>query len=85
MGSEVEVKMASIANILSQVFAPSQTQVTAPVRATTTSSYENNPFVNYNGNSMNQYAKNSPVRGGYFAGYYNGQQNIVGQRLFVEV
>ena len=25
------------------------------------------------------------VKGGYFAGYYNGKQNIVGRRLFVEV
>ena len=34
---------------------------------------------------MNNYAKNRPVKGGYFAGYYNGKPNIVGQRLFVEV
>ena len=31
------------------------------------------------------YAKNKPVQGGYFAGYYNGKPNIVGTRLFVEV
>ena len=43
--------------------------------------------LNYNGrNFSNQYyAQNRPVKGGYFAGYYNGKQNIVGRRLFVEV
>ena len=30
-------------------------------------------------------AWNKPVKGGYFAGYYNGKQNIVGRRLFIEV
>ena len=46
----------------------------------------NNPFVNVNftGQSQN-YAKNRPVAGGYFAGYYNGVPNIVGRRLFIEV
>ena len=40
----------------------------------------------YNGNTItNTYGKNQPVRGGYFAGYVNGKQNIVGQRLFIEV
>ncbi|MFI3299808.1 MAG: hypothetical protein R3Y28_00155 [Candidatus Gastranaerophilales bacterium] len=77
--------MASIVNLLSQVFSPASTQVVAPVTQKPSSPYGNNPFVNYNGNSLNQYAKNAPVRGGYFAGYYNGKQNIVGQRLFVEV
>ncbi len=31
------------------------------------------------------YAKNTPVQGGYFAGYYNGKPNIVGRKLFIEV
>lgn len=75
--------MAGIVNLLSQMFVPQTTQVTAPVR--NSNPYANNPFVNYNGNSLNTYAKNTPVRGGYFAGYYNGKQNIVGQRLFIEV
>ena len=43
-----------------------------------------NPFVTKTVD-MNNYAKNRPVKGGYFAGYYNGKPNIVGQRLFVEV
>lgn len=76
--------MAGLVNLLSQAFFPSTQQVApAPVR---TSAYDNNPFVTYNGNTItNNYGKNQPVRGGYFAGYINGKQNIVGQRLFIEV
>lgn len=44
-----------------------------------------NPFVTEEKNSYASYAKNKPVSGGYYAGYYNGKPNIVGQRLFVEV
>ena len=76
--------MAGIASLLSQIFGPQSTQVTGPVK-NSSNPYSNNPFVNYNGNSLNNYAKNSPVRGGYFAGSYNGKQNIVGHRLFIEV
>jgi len=75
--------MAGIVNLLSQMFVPQSTQVTVPVRSS--NPYSNNPFVSYNGNTLNSYGKNSPVRGGYFAGYYNGKQNIVGRRLFIEV
>jgi len=75
--------MAGIVNLLSQMFVQQPTQVTVPVRST--NPYSNNPFVTYNGNSLNSYGKNAPVRGGYFAGYYNGKQNIVGRRLFIEV
>ncbi len=74
--------MASIVNLLSQVFLPTPAQVTQPVKSA--NPYSNNPFVNYSGSYAN-YAKNTPVRGGYFAGYYNGKQNIVGRRLFIEV
>ena len=77
--------MAGIVSLLARAFIPSaQTPAVTPVR--TSSSYDNNPFVTYNGNTIsNSYGKNKPVRGGYFAGYYNGRQNIVGQRLFIEV
>ena len=75
--------MAGIVNLLSQMFVPQTTPAAVPVRSS--NPYGNNPFVHYNGNSLNTYAKNAPVRGGYFAGYYNGKQNIVGRRLFIEV
>lgn len=86
---EVILKMAGIVNFLSNVFqAPSGVNSTsAVVHQTSASPYSNNPFVNYNGNSFSSrfYAQNKPVKGGYFAGYYNGKQNIVGRRLFIEV
>jgi hypothetical protein len=78
--------MAGITSLLSQVFSAQSTQAAAPVQIPASASYGRNPFVNYNGNNLSgTYAKNNPVRGGYFAGYYNGKQNIVGQRLFLEV
>ncbi len=81
--------MASLVSLLTQALSQStNVQGTSSVRVTSpsTSPYGRNPFVNYNGNTYsNTYAKNNPVRGGYFAGYYNGKQNIVGQRLFIEV
>ena len=77
--------MASIVNLLTQVLSGQNVTKTTAVR-TTAASMGRNPFVNYNsGYSASNYAKNNPVRGGYFAGYYNGKQNIVGQRLFIEV
>ncbi|MBR6301723.1 hypothetical protein IKR55_03195 [bacterium] len=79
--------MAGLVNFLTNVFQPGGVNVTAPVVTHVNSNpYNNNPFVNYNGNRYNQfYAQNKPVKGGYFAGYYNGKQNIVGRRLFIEV
>lgn len=76
--------MASIVNLLTQVLSGQNVSTATAVRSTTASSMGRNPFVNYNNNTYS-YAKNNPVRGGYFAGYYNGKQNIVGQRLFIEV
>ena len=79
--------MAGLVNFLTNVFQTGGVNVTAPVvTRVNTNPYNNNPFVNYNGNRYNQfYAQNKPVKGGYFAGYYNGKQNIVGRRLFIEV
>ena len=80
--------MAGLVNFLSNVFqAPSVQTATPVIRQTSSNPYNNTPFVNYNGNSFSSryYAKNKPVKGVYFAGYYNGKQNIVGRRLFVEV
>lgn len=80
--------MANIVNFLTQVLTPVQNTSTTPVVSRKSSNpFQNNPFVNYNGHQYDTgtYAKNKPVKGGYFAGYYNGKQNIVGKRLFVEV
>ena len=79
--------MASVVSLLTQLLTPAGVQSTAPVITKSSNPFSGNPFVNYNGYQYNSatYAKNKPVSGGYFAGYYNGKQNIVGRRLFVEV
>lgn len=80
--------MANVVSLLSQLFTPAGVQSTSGVVSKPTNSYgSNNPFVSYNGYRYDSetYAKNKPVKGGYFAGYYNGKQNIVGRRLFIEV
>jgi len=43
------------------------------------------PFITVQNKRQTLYGKNTPVQGGYFAGYYNGKQNIVGRKLFVNV
>jgi hypothetical protein len=75
--------MLNVTNFLSQASRAFTATPQAPQRPS-------NPFMNYNGNSLVTYkpltyARNLPVHGGYFAGYYNGKQNIVGTRLFIEV
>lgn len=81
----------NIINYLAQTFlAPTTTPVQhqAPVEPVKSSNpFSQNPFVNMKSttSSMENYAKNRPVKGGYFAGYYNNKPNIVGQRLFLEV
>ena len=81
--------MAGIVNLLSRVLTPMvQTEQISKARTSsnpfaTTSS---NPFVTAkNSNPFASYGQNKPVAGGYFAGYYNNQPNIVGRRLFIEV
>ncbi len=78
--------MAGLVNLLTNVLQAPRVNTTAPI-SQPVSPYGNNPFVNYNGTNFSNrfYAQNRPVKGGYFAGYYNGKQNIVGRRLFVEV
>lgn len=75
--------VANIVSLLAKAFTTNNVKTTSVTRISS------NPFashVTFQGsrNSYNSYAKNNPVQGGYFAGYYNGRANIVGQRLFVE-
>ena len=80
--------MLNLVNLLSNVFTTGNVQQTTSITKTTSSNPFANPFVNAENVSTNpfaNYAKNNPVRGGYFAGYYNGKSNIVGQKLFIEV
>jgi len=83
--------MAEIVNFLTRVLtAQPSFQSRQIVKTNTRSSSSNpfaanNPFVNSNSsNPFATYGQNRPVAGGYFAGYYNNQPNIVGRRLFIE-
>ena len=79
--------MAKIENLLSNIFT--NTRITTPSIA---NRYNSNPFEQAStgnpfvtSNPYANYGQNKPVAGGYFAGYYNNQPNIVGRRLFIEV
>lgn len=75
--------VTNIVNLLSRAFLPN-TQTSTAIRPVSNNPFTN-PFVTSSASTSNYtYAKNKPVQGGYFAGYYNGKANIVGQRLFIE-
>lgn len=83
--------MAEIVNFLTRVLTAQPSVHTTEIQRTNngkTSSNpfaQNNPFVNADKiNPFATYGQNRPVAGGYFAGYYNNQPNIVGRRLFIE-
>lgn len=76
--------VVNIVNFLSRALTANNLQKTTAIKP-----ISNNPFANpfvttSNRSNYSSYAKNNPVQGGYFAGYYNGKANIVGQRLFIE-
>ena len=82
--------MAEIVNLLSRVLTTGQTTNAGAISRTSGSNpfaqTSGNPFVTpKNSNPFSNYGQNRPVAGGYFAGYYNNQPNIVGRRLFIEV
>lgn len=78
--------VVNIVNLLSKAIVRNNTQPSTAVTRVSSSNPFSNPFVSREQNSSYvTYAKNKPVQGGYFAGYYNGKANIVGQRLFIEV
>lgn len=83
--------MAEIVNFLTRVFTAQPSVHTTEIqransgRTSSNPFAQNNPFVNADRNNpFATYGQNRPVAGGYFAGYYNNQPNIVGRRLFIE-
>ncbi|MBQ3311262.1 hypothetical protein IJG72_04220 [bacterium] len=79
----------SIINMFNNLFTlPAVPQSAAPkteqVKAISSNPFNPNLFLSKN-TDMSTYAKNRPVAGGYFAGYYNGKPNIVGKKLFIEI
>ena len=71
-------------SMVSQVFYAPVAGKTAITEANNNYNPFENPFVQPNNTIRKNYAVNKPVKGGYFAGYYNGKPNIVGRRLFIE-
>ena len=84
-----------ISNLVSLFSSALVSQTQAAATASSVNSVRaagSNPFANPflsnsspSGSGSNFYGKNNPLKGGYFAGYYNGRPNIVGRRLFIEV
>jgi hypothetical protein len=83
--------MSEFVNLLSRVLLPTPTFQAGQIKRAGTKSSSSNPFASTNpfihsskDNPFVTYGQNKPVIGGYFAGYYNNQPNIVGRRLFIE-
>jgi hypothetical protein len=72
----------NVLNIFGKTLLPQKYAPQPPLKT----GYSSNPFASpFLGRDNNQnFAKNSPIQGGIFAGYYNGKSNIVGSRLFIE-
>ena len=83
--------MVEIVNLLTRALTSNSAIPAGGITKTRTSmnpfsGSSGNPFVTaQNSNPFANYGQNRPVAGGYFAGYYNNQPNIVGRRLFIEV
>ncbi len=75
--------VVNIVNLLAKAFSSQNVQSKAVTRVSGSNPFASQPTFQSR-YSYSSYAKNNPVQGGYFAGYYNGKANIVGQRLFVE-
>ena len=81
--------MSGIVKLLSNVLTSMPAAQTTSITRASSNPFaqtSGNPFVTaQNSNPFANYGQNKPVAGGYFAGYYNNQPNIVGRRLFIEV
>ena len=78
----------NILGLITKTLTPQQTTAITSVRPASSNPFaasSTNPFMQNTSIAPNFYGKNQPVRGGYFAGYYNGKPNIVGRKLFVEI
>ena len=78
----------NLLGLISKTLTPQQSTAITSIRPTSANPFAtatSNPFMSVSSSNSNFYGKNQPVRGGYFAGYYNGKPNIVGRKLFLEV
>ena len=83
--------MSEFVNLLTRVLVPTPSFKATEIKPAGNRSASSNPFASANPfvhasteDFFATYGKNKPVAGGYFAGYYNNQPNIVGRRLFIE-
>lgn len=78
----------NLVGFISKALTPARSNAISTIQPTSVnpfSTQSSNPFMSGSNVNVNFYGKNKPVRGGYFAGYYNGKPNIVGRKLFLEV
>jgi len=75
-------------SVISKSFQPILPQNTQPVafnpKPVTAENPFAMPFITVQSKRAAFHGKNNPVQGGYFAGYYNGKQNIVGRNIFID-
>lgn len=77
--------LTNLVSMITKTIQPQTTTAVAPKKSYNPFAQGENPFLGSSFNSSTTYGKNTPVAGGYFAGYYNGKPNIVGRKLFIEV
>ena len=76
----------NVVNMINNVFQPPVAQhIQAVPKAVINENPFASPFITVQNRRQALYGKNNPFAGGYFAGYYNGKQNIVGRKLFIDV
>ena len=75
----------NLQSMIAKVFYAPVSGATGVTQSQTSNNPFANPFMQTTSNSSQYYGKNTPVKGGYFAGYYNNKPNIVGRHLFLEV
>lgn len=77
---------SNVVNLINRAFQPPAVQ---QIQTVNKPLFQENPFatpfITVQNKRQASYGKNNPIPGGYFAGYHNGKQNIVGKRLFVNV
>lgn len=77
---------SNVVSMINSVFQPPASQQIQTVpRPVVQENPFATPFITVQSKRQAFYGKNTPVSGGYFAGYYNGRQNIVGRKLFINV
>lgn len=77
--------LTNLVSLITKSMQTTQTTAVAPKKSYNPFAQDQNPFLGSSYSEHSQYGKNTPVTGGYFAGYYNGKPNIVGRKLFIEV